>query len=346
MGSLRVYSGFMPRCYLSIRGFNVKSTPRLGFPCAYSDEETRKILSTLNEEDVDQLYKYNISKYRLKKIEGWRKKFGTFMSLDQVLELDGFGITVLRKFYDSIVESPKNREVDAQKAIKKDVKFTSPILPVNVIPKVQSCVSLYVGLDFVTWAKFKVVTDEPTTLTSWSSFEIHDRKLHVTELIRNVTQINKLVPEADVYVVENPPVAQVVAMGSAAQTNINVQKSQLIAMIMLMLSNRAPGNAEILTNVYFLRQYTSARLFGILVGNERVSADSVVRSLMERQIGPNEESVDHVQSKVLIPSGLKVVYEENDSAAREFLGQSMLLGLSFLRLCVFRCEDSLKIFRR
>lgn len=268
------------------------------------------------------------------------------MSLDQVLELDGFGITVLRKFYDSIVESPKNPEIDAQKVIKKDVKFTAPIFPVNAISKVQSCVSLYVGLDFVTWAKFKVVKDEPTVLTGWSSFEIHDRKLHVTELIHCVTQINKLIPEADVYVVENPPVAQAVAMGSAVQTNINVQKSQLIAMIMLMLSNRAPDNAEIAPNVYFLKQYTSARLFGILVGNERVSADSVVRSLMERQVGPSEDSVEHVQSKLLIPSGLKVVYEENDSAEREFLGQSMLLGLAFLRLCVFRCDDSLKIFRR
>lgn len=345
----RIFTGFVPRCCLStihLRDFNVKSTPRLGFPCAYSEEETRKILSTLNEQDVEELYKYNISKYRLKKIEGWRKKFGSFMSLDQVLELDGFGITVLRKFYDSIVDSPKNTEVAEQKALKKDVKFTTPIFPVNVIPKVQTCVSLYVGLDYVTWAKFKVARDEPTILTGWNSFEICDRKLHVSELIRNVTQINQLVPEADVYVVENPAVAQTVAMGSATQTNINVQKSQLIAMIMLMLSNRVSEHAEIVPNVYFLKQYTSARLFGIFVGNERVSADTVVRSLMERQIGPNEESVKHVQSKVVIPSGLKVLYEENDSAEREFLGQSMLLGLSFLRLCVFKCEDSLKIFRR
>ncbi|EAT39642.1 AAEL008584-PA [Aedes aegypti] len=329
-----------------LRYFNVKSTPRLGFPCAYSEEETRKILNKLNEEDVEQLYKYNISKFRLKKIEGWRKKFGTFMSLDQVLELDGFGITVLRKFYDSIVKNPEDVEAAAQKVVKKDVKFTTPIFPVNIIPKIQSCVSLYVGLDYVTWARFKLSKDEPTVLTGWNSFQINDRKLHVSELIRNVTQINQLIPEADVYVVENPAVAQAVAMGSATQTNINVQKSQLIAMIMLMLSNRVPDSSEIVPNVYFFKQYASARLFGIYVGNERVSADGVVRSLMERQIGPNEESVENVQSKVVIPSGLKVVYEENDNAEREFLGQSMLLGLSFLRLCVFKCEDSLKIFRR
>lgn len=202
------------------------------------------------------------------------------------------------------------------------------------------------GLDFVTWAKFKVAKDQPTVLTGWSSFQISDRKLHVSELIHNVTQINQLIPEADVYIVENPAVAQMVAMGSAVQTNINVQKSQLIAMIMLMLANRVPECPDIVPSVYFLKQYTSARLFGIFVGNERVSADSVVRSLMERQIGPNEESVRHEQSKIDIPSGLKVVYEENDSAEREFLGQSMLLGLSFLRLCVFKCEDSLQVFRR
>lgn len=60
MFMLGIRSGFLPRSSASAVGFrcfNVKSTPRLGFPCAYSDEETRKILNTLNEEDVEQLYK-------------------------------------------------------------------------------------------------------------------------------------------------------------------------------------------------------------------------------------------------------------------------------------------------
>lgn len=330
------------------RNFNVKSSSNLGFPCTYTEEETRKILDTINENDVEQLYKYNITKYRLKRIEGWRKKFGRFMSLDQVLELDGFGITVLRKFYDSIVHTPAASEELTQKVAKKDIKFTTPVFPVNLVPKVQSCVSLYVGLDFVTWAKFKVVKDQPTVLTGWNSFQIVDRKLHVSELIRNVTQLNQLIPEADVYVVENPAVAQTVAMGSAVQTNINVQRSQLIAMIMLSLSSRSVEDPDIAgSNVFFFKQYASARLFGIFVGNERVSADSVVRSLMDRQVGPNEEAeIEQGQSKLSIPSGLKVVYEENDNAEREFLGQAVLLGLSFLRLCVFKCENSLKVFRR
>lgn len=330
------------------RNFNVKSSTNLGFPCTYTEEETQKILDTINENDVEQLYKYNITKYRLKRIEGWRKKFGRFMSLDQVLELDGFGITVLRKFYDSIVHTPATSEELIQKVTKKDIKFTTPVFPANLIPKVQSCVSLYVGLDFVTWAKFKVIKDQPTVLTGWNSFQIVDRKLHVSELIRNVTQLNQLIPEADVYVVENPAVAQTVAMGSAVQTNINIQRSQLIAMIMLSLSSRPVEDPEIAgNNVFFFKQYTSARLFGIFVGNERVSADSVIRSLMERQVGPSEEpDIEQNQSKLTVPSGLKIIYEENGNAEREFLGQAVLLGFSFLRLSVFKCENSLKVFRR
>ncbi|XP_058116647.1 uncharacterized protein LOC131287598 [Anopheles ziemanni] len=337
------------------RPINVDSTTKLGFPCAYSDEETKKILNTLNEQDVEELYKYNISKYRLKKIEGWRKKFGAFLSLEQVLELDGFGVTVLRKFYDSIVHGPKEDADVAPKAIKKEVKFTTPALSPQVIPKIGSCVSVYIGLDYVTWARFKLDKDQPTSLTGWNSYNISDRKLHINELIRNVSQINRLIPEADVYVVENPPVAQASAMGSAVQTNINVQRSQLIGMLMLMLANRPSpltGNVEhptdgtIGSNVFFLKQYLSARLFGIFIGNERVSSEDVIRSLMERQLGPNEEALESIQSRLAIPSGLKIVYEENDRAEREFLGQSLLLGLTFLRLCIFKCEDSLKIFRR
>uniref|UniRef100_A0A182QT18 Uncharacterized protein n=1 Tax=Anopheles farauti TaxID=69004 RepID=A0A182QT18_9DIPT len=338
------------------RTINVESSTKLGFPCAYSEEETKKILHTLNQHDVDELYKYNISKYRLKKIEGWRRKFGTFLSLEQVLELDGFGVTVLRKFYDSIVHGPKEDAVTAPKAIKKDVKFTTPLLSAQMIPKISSCVSLYIGLDYVTWAHFKLAKDVPTVLAGWNSYNISDRKLHINELIRNVSQINQLIPEADVYVVENPPVAQASAMGSAAQTNINVQRSQLIGMLMLMLANRPspftgggadqPTDGSIGSNVFFLKQYLSARLFGIFIGNERVSSEEVIRSFMERQLAPNEESLESIQSHLAIPSGLKIIYEENDSTEREFLGQSLLLGLTFLRLCVFKCEDSLKLFRR
>ncbi|XP_055588676.1 uncharacterized protein LOC129741008 [Uranotaenia lowii] len=332
---------------VSARFFNVKNSTNLGFPCAYTEEETRKILDTLNQDDFDQIYKYNISKPRAKRIEGWRKKFGSFISLDQVLELDGFGITVLRKFYDSIVDNPKNVQHTVSKSIQRDIKFTTPVFPINLIPKIQSCVSLYVGLDYVTWAKIRLVKNQPSELTFWNSYKIPDRKLHVNELIRNVNQMSQLIPEGDVYVIENPAVAQASAMGNAVQTNINVQKSQLIAMIMLSLSNRCTEDVELsANNVLFFKQYVSARLFGIFVGNERVSADTVVRSLMERQVGPNEEIVTKVQSRLAIPSGMKVVYEETDSAEKEFLGQSALLGISFLRLCVLKCEDSLKMFQR
>ncbi|XP_058834825.1 uncharacterized protein LOC131692016 [Topomyia yanbarensis] len=331
---------------VAVRHFNVKSTTKLGFPCSYTEEETRKILNTLNGQDVEQLYKYDISKSRLKRIDVWRRKFGTFISLDQVLELDGFGITVLRKFYDSIVESPKDVN-STSKLIKKDTKCTIPFFPTGLISKVSSCVSLYIGLDFVTWAKFQIDENQPTVLTGWNSFAISDRKLLVTDLIRIVTQINQLIPEADVYVVENPAVAQTVATGSALKTNISIQKSQLNAMVMLMLSNRPTEDPDLAyKNVYFLKQFISARLFGIYVGTERVSSETVVRSLMEHQVGLNENNLENIQSKLSIPSGLKVLYEEHYDAEREFLGQSLLLGLSFLRLCVFECENSLSVLRK
>ncbi|XP_053687946.1 uncharacterized protein LOC128737348 [Sabethes cyaneus] len=332
--------------FSAIRSFNVKNSMKLGFPCAYTDEETRKILNTLNEQDVEQLYKYDISKSRLKRIEIWRKKFGTFMSLEQVLELDGFGITVLRRFYDSIITSPKDNVMVPPKVAKKDPTFTTPTFPGDLATKVQSCVSLYIGLDFVTWAKFHIANEKPTVLNGWNSFAIPDRKLHISDLIRMVNQINRLIPEGDVYVVENPAVAQTVVGGSALKTNINIQKSQLIAMIMLMLTSRTRENIAITDNIFFLKQFTSARLFEIFVGTERVSCENVVRSLLECQVGLNEGALEQVQSKVIVPSGLKILYEEKHDAEREFLGQSLLLGLTFVRLCIVQCKNSLNILRK
>lgn len=268
------------------------------------------------------------------------------MSLDQVLELDGFGITVLRRFYDSIITSSKDHEEVSPKMMKKEPSFTTPIFPAGLATKVQNCVSLYVGLDFVTWAKFNISKDKPTTLTGWNSFAIPDRKLHISDLIHIVSQMNRLIPEGDVYVVENPAVAQAVVGGSALKTNINVQKSQIIAMIMLMLTSRSRENADITENIFFLKQYISARLFGIYVGTERVSCENVVRSLLEHQVGLSEDSIEQIQSKLVVPSGLKILYEENHDVEREFLGQSLLVGLTFVRLCILECKDSVSALKK
>lgn len=343
--SRRIYSKFS-HGFCAIRYFNVKSSAKLGFPCSYTDEETRKILNTLNEQDVEQLYKYDISKSRLKRIKTWRQKFGTFISLDQVLQLDGFGVTILRKFYDSIITTSRDNIDVSPKVVKKEPTFTTPIFPAGQASKVQSCVSLYVGLDFVTWAKFHIDKEKPTALTGWNSFAIPDRKLHISDLIRIVSQINQLIPVGDVYVVENPAVAQAIVGGSALKTNINIQKSQVIAMIMLMLATRARENTDLTNNIFFLKQFISARLFGIYVGTERVSCENVVRSIMESKVGSNEDTIEHIQSKLIVPSGLKVQYEENRDAEREFLGQSLLVGLTFVRLCILECENSINMLKK
>lgn len=44
-------------CTVPCRSIKVDSTTKLGFPCTYSEEETKKILNTLNEQDVEELYK-------------------------------------------------------------------------------------------------------------------------------------------------------------------------------------------------------------------------------------------------------------------------------------------------
>lgn len=310
---------------------------------------------------------YQISKERIRKLEIWRQKFGTFKNVEEILVIDGFGVKVLEKFCASVLnETPSdNKQTTTKTAIKSRSLggMTIPNLCESQRKSVKSCVSVYVGISHITWSHFVLDDEQPISLLDWKHFEIEDKKLHLSDLVNNVVHINRLIPNADVYVLENPLIAQAGAPGSVLQVNISIQKAQLVAMISLVLANRknqtvtgvvANGESDRVTvpTVFYLKNFLSSRLFGLLIGNEKISTESIVLSILRTHLNTDDDNLIHLSDEPMSPErvntylnanqSLREMYRNSSNVQKEFMGQSLLMGLAFIRLCILKCPLSLE----
>lgn len=77
----------------------------LGFKNHYSAIENDKILNAINQRSLQDMRNFNISQLRLDRIIQRREKFGEFRSVEDLLEVEGFGIKILEKFCNSILKA-------------------------------------------------------------------------------------------------------------------------------------------------------------------------------------------------------------------------------------------------
>lgn len=83
-----------------------------------------------------------------------------------------------------------------------------------------------------------------------------------------------------------------------------------------------------------------------MVGSERVSSEFVIESVLRYHY--NLKSVDDkneynnkiMSTEIYANSLLRENYEKAENYQKEYMGRSLLLGLAFLRLCIFKCDKS------
>lgn len=293
-------------------------------------------------------------------MELWKKRYGKFKTVDQLLELDGFGVKVLENFCNSIINDEDTKRKEGKLKSKSAAHFTTPKLNAQTLANMRSCVSLHIGINTITWTKFEMNKDSPSNVSDWNIYDLGADKLSLFESIQLVIKVNRLIPPADIYILENQQSSSGLKPGSPAIVNINVQKSQLISMICLILANRPTPNIESLPVVkvgieekegnnlqklIFLRQYLSSRLFRTYIGSERVSTASTIIQIFEAEDKSSSTQANpklKVESNLSIPINLRQRYNNFNDIQREILGQSLLIGLTFLRLCVVKCSVSLE----
>lgn len=253
--------------------------------------------------------------------------------------MDGFGEKILDKFYDSILGN-KVKRVERRLA-----SVVSPKLQDEFRTSIRTCLALNVAANCISWSRIEIETDRQFKITEWSHVPIDNKKFQTHELAELALKVSRQIPEADVYLMENPTRAPTM-MGNqnANAINVNVEKAQLIAMLSALLMNRS--DSEIVegsaTNLYFVKQFAAAKLFNTFVGNEKTSNNAVVMNLLGEDasaLGWMNILTDLKMEPLLLSEGVRNQFFDMGSVEREFIGQSLLLGLTFIKLGV-QCDKS------
>lgn len=366
----------------------------------YSTTDVGRILGAINAaQTLAELQCYDITKGRAQTIRAWRNKNGPIQSVEQMLELDGFGVKNLDKFCASILRDDGAdgdalkagaavaavRQSTAPTSIRQQ-QFTTPALADSLRHKIRTCTALHVGISSITWAQLQlnagssgdtdngkqpvITTTGPLRLLDWCIRSHSDKRMHVGELCEYVLNVCAELPASDVYVLESPRTAQQGPPGSPAQVNINVQMAQIIGMVSMAMAGRGRlstnavdiddySTAEVSADVdadvdalaanrrrvLFLRQLLSSRLFQTVVGVERISTESVVAALLD-QSGCARDGRVLLAGEVMVPTELRQAYAIADGYCKEYMGQTLLMAVAFMRLCVLQCPESLAAVSR
>lgn len=234
----------------------------------------------------------------------------------------------------SLVQHRSDDESHKPKRLKKEKSFTIPKTYDGIID-VTSCSSIRVGFSSISCASFEISAEAQTMeVTNWENYTYNEKKLHVGELVSNVIKISKHIPESQCYIFENPKIATPGSPGNAEKVNINIQQAQVFAMLSLILSQRNQGTCE---NVFYLKRYIYARLFKLLVGTEVVTIKAIVNEIFEQDRGYLNLKIKH---------DIKSKFDNLENFEQEYLGQTLLLGIAFIKLSIFKCEKSLKSMER
>lgn len=245
--------------------------------------------------------------------------------------------------------------------------FVTPLLEAEQRSAITSAVSVRIGVNSITWCRLDIPhkdINSPLLLTHWQHHEITEKKLHISELIQRCLYINHLIPAADCYLFENPQTAQPTNINTnVEQQNINIQKSQVTAMLGYALTSRkyhlsdesnhqyALGNKTTnLPNVFYVRRFLPARLFNHLVGTERVSSEDTILNMMRTFYNTEEittsDSNNSFSGCVQFPMNLREMFSNSSRYYREFLSQTLLLNLTFIRLVLLQDAKSIAAVTR
>ncbi|XP_026464867.1 uncharacterized protein LOC113367476 [Ctenocephalides felis] len=332
----------------------------------YSDTDQNYILNILNEKSIDDLSRYSITKVRLKKLEQYRNRKGKFNNLETPLEVDGFGIKVLDKFYKSVLDERDNKKPTEKvvKGKKRNLGFLTPPLDENIRKKVSNIVSIHVSLNAVSWSVINILADSFITVKSCNLYDYkqENKRTGFSQLLQLALSIARLIPEGDIYIFE---ALQNNVNPTTASTNyVRNDRIQLISMLSAILANRKQMEQNINHNqniqentdsllynfveestnhsVYFMRNMLVARFYKTIIGSESISTEPIILKIFENSTKglPNSLEPRVIQHVIDFYHTLNPIH-------KEIFRQAVLIGLTCAKVCVVADEISIsKVYSR
>ncbi|KAL0871685.1 hypothetical protein ABMA27_004202 [Loxostege sticticalis] len=326
----------------------------------YTDEQKEKILQVMNDADDDILSRYDITKSKRKKVFQWKDTYGHLKTISDIELIDGFSDKTAKKLFDSILTGPTEQQPVPKVSSKIKGQILQPNLSESVRQKCRTVLTVYVSVNSVCWA---LIDKENYEVVEWNYHSIDypdGKRLQITDIMQIAWNVTHSLPSADIYVMKAE--ATTLRAGGSDPNNpkvlaVNLQKSQMISMIVALINARSnqinnpneDGETSVSEKsfrqkVYFLRPSLPYRLYGTLVGNERVSTDQTVEILLQNM---SENSTENFLPKPTITEELKSDFRSRNELERDMLGHCLLLALTFMDLCMYKNQDSIqKLIKR
>ncbi|CAK1544899.1 unnamed protein product [Leptosia nina] len=320
----------------------------------YSEVDQKKILEVINKSDIETLSRYDVTKGRVKNISKWKQTYGPIKSVSDIETIDGFNQKKeVEKLFDSIVNDKVSSEKETR--VLKHIKgqILKPPLAENTRQAVSSILTVYVTINSVSWA---LIEKSQYKLLDWQYHGIeytNNKNSQLGDILEVAWNITNKLPSTDIYVMKGEATS-LRASGSDPNNpkmlGINLQKAQMISMIVALLSarnihqensyeehnNSNIDNIKMKHTVYFLRPSLPFRLYGTLIGKEQVTSDQTVEMLLQNL---NSRSPDHTH--VYVPDKLKALFRAQRDLPKDMMAQCLLFSLTFMDLCIYKNKEKI-----
>lgn len=247
---------------------------------------------------------------------------------DENAEEDG---SAIRKQGPTIVE---------EKTIKPNKKksnslFNSfePNLNEQHINATKTFVSFHMDSNALTYTRFEIVNDTSLKIDDWKYKKISASNKSLHENIDEITTFVDDIPESDTYVMEKQMKVQSKAGLKSILSSIHF--NQRLTALVLLLTKKYQKNLN--ENFYFMPNLFMGRLFKLIIGHEITSSRKETEKILRE--------LCYERHDIILGKEIRDAYFKSTAVEKEYLGRTMLFGLTFYCLAILKCSNSIDIVK-
>lgn len=198
---------------------------------------------------------------------------------------------------------------------------------------IRSFTSIYQDATAVTCTRFSTNDDwlNDIHIDAWNYYKVQAiQGKNLWEILDQVVHLVDKIPSSDIYIMHDHNKAQHFRKPILPKKLSEIiQISQQCAIFAALLQNRNVTTSieKKQPNVHFMCYSTVGRLYDLMVGYETISTQPTIKKFLRN---PNETLPESV--KLNVNNEITNRYFKSHPVDREYLGKSMLIGLTFIRL--------------
>nr|KAF7419718.1 hypothetical protein H0235_010015 [Vespula pensylvanica] len=281
---------------------NRRNKKELDYNCAHNNY----ILKILNDKRIDYFKRYKIPESHANKLHLHREQYGSYKSLEDILEIQDMTKEILDAFIHSIINDKQYKNLQS---FRRSIIFPSADIPRE---QISTVLGIYVGTNIISWT----LLESKENILEWKyeNFLEVPKSDYTFELFNLAWKLMLKIPTADAYVMDETNF-NCTLLKSVKQVKVFLQREKLKAMILAFLSQKNLLQGTSMTNGY-----------------EVMSSGRVINKLLYEEDCTNDEEKHPVG--VYIQKDIMHSYNNEINYIKDQMNWSLLIALTFLQLGV------------